>query len=624
MVTLPFLMLSAFAFKVEGSGQIVMSTSYYGTVVLKDGVLEGWGSPLYMDPSYPNGITSYQLVPMVLTLGDEDDEFWIKELVSGGRQHCAVSEGGKARCWGQPSNGQLGTGNTAYYSDATNFGKDIDFGSDFVVGGGDCGYQFCCFLSTGNGLKCFGYNNDGQLGYQDTIERGDAPGEMGEYLAYVYLGSGFNATEVATGYRHSCALSQDKRVKCWGYNAYGNLGQGSTTTRGDGGNEMGDYLAVINFGSLDVPEDRLRCGYYHCCVVTQGNELLCWGYNGQGQLGLGHTSNIGDSSSEMGNALSTVKLGDDFIFADYQPFGHSTCVLSTSGKIKCFGYNGQGQLGYGHTTNMGTSSATIGNNLPYVDLANFVVAALSNGGQTYHHCAVSTNDEVKCWGNGDQGQLGIGTEINMGDGAGEMGNALSTVDLSTRAPTTAEPTTPEPTMQPTTICSSSAGMLIDEVLECSDSFSNIGSRMSRIEGNLGIQTTSSAEFEDTEQENTYDDLVEEMDALRRDVDEMENRLTELEDSSTSSLEFLGNVGDLGMNVDAIDVRLTRIESEEDDDTQSTVPVWFVEAVYVLMALNVVLVAAVVGMAMKWRQPVVYSKVAEYDSECAKLSEIVGQ
>lgn len=573
MTTLALPILSAFALAVQGSGQILLTASYYTTVSLRDGVMEGWGS--LSDPAFDNGASNNRLVPMVLSSlspSDEDDDFVIKELIAGRFQYCALSEGGNARCWGNSNYyGQLGTGNTDYYGDETNFGKDIDLGSDFVVESGACGYAFCCLLSTGNGLKCFGYGAHGQLGYEDNINRGDVHQEMGEYLPFVDLGSGFSAIEVAAGFLHSCALSQDKRVKCWGWNGYGQLGQGHTVQSvGYRINEMGNYLAAINFGS-HVPERSLRCGTMHCCIVTQDNDLLCWGYNGYGELGIGHTSNIGDQSGDMGNALVTAKLGDDFILDDYQMGCRHTCVLSTSGRVKCFGANFYGTLGYGSTTQMGTASSTIGNNLPYVDLGtNFVVATLGSAGDGYHQCAVSTEEEVKCWGMGSFGQLGIGTTTNMGDAAGEMGDALPTVDLSTMAPTTAAPTTLEPTVSPTTICSSKDGLLIEDVLGCSPSFSN-----------------------------------------------HESRIIALEDSNNSSFALLANVRDL------LDVRLTRIEKEDDDDAP-TVPVWFVEAMYALMALNVVLVVVLVVMAMKRRQPVAYSKVMAYDSECAKLSEVVGQ
>eukprot|EP01084_Bolivina_argentea_P138150 243288_1 len=101
------------------------------------------------------------------------------------------------------------------------------------------GYHTCA-MSTVNPLKCWGWNGYGQLGYEDTNQRGDGAGEMGNNLPEVDLGTGFNVTDIAAGDYHTCALSTLNTVKCWGYNSDGQLGYEDTNRRGDSGGEMGN------------------------------------------------------------------------------------------------------------------------------------------------------------------------------------------------------------------------------------------------------------------------------------------------------------------------------------------------------------------------------------------------
>eukprot|EP01084_Bolivina_argentea_P261833 442631_1 len=104
------------------------------------------------------------------------------------------------------------------------------------------GESHTCAMSTVNPLKCWGRNHEGQLGYGDTNNRGDGPGEMGNALLEVDLGTGFNVTDIVAGQSHTCVVSTLNKIKCWGLNHEGQLGYGDTNNRGDGGGEMGNAL----------------------------------------------------------------------------------------------------------------------------------------------------------------------------------------------------------------------------------------------------------------------------------------------------------------------------------------------------------------------------------------------
>jgi alpha-tubulin suppressor-like RCC1 family protein len=107
------------------------------------------------------------------------------------------------------------------------------------------GYYHTCVLLTNGQVKCWGRNDDGQLGLGDTIDRGDGPGEMGANLPFVDLGPGALVLEVDAGYYHTCALLTDGAVTCWGDNFYSQLGLGDTSDRGDGPSEMGANLTAV-------------------------------------------------------------------------------------------------------------------------------------------------------------------------------------------------------------------------------------------------------------------------------------------------------------------------------------------------------------------------------------------
>jgi cysteine-rich repeat protein len=102
-----------------------------------------------------------------------------------------------------------------------------------------------CALLTDNRLKCWGGNDDGELGLGDTNDRGDEPSEMGDYLPAVDIGAGAMVTAIDAAGASSCVLLNGGRMKCWGLNSYGQLGLGDTNNRGDNPGEMGDNLPFI-------------------------------------------------------------------------------------------------------------------------------------------------------------------------------------------------------------------------------------------------------------------------------------------------------------------------------------------------------------------------------------------
>jgi cysteine-rich repeat protein len=295
-----------------------------------------------------------------------------------------------------------------------------------VTGGG---YHTCALLS-GDALKCWGHNAYGQLGQDDTIWRGDGPNEMGNNLPAVNLGTGKTASAIAAGYLYyTCAVLNDGTVKCWGFNNVGQLGLGDTNSRGDGPNEMGDNLPAVNLGTGKTAS-AIDAGYQYTCALLNDGNVKCWGLNDYGQLGLGDTNNRGDGPNEMGNNLPAVNLGTGKTAIAISVGFYHACALLNDGNVKCWGYNHIGELGLGDTNHRGDGPNEMGDNLPAIDLGTGKTASAieANG---YHTCALLNDGSVKCWGSGAAGALGQGDGNSRGDGPNQMGDNLPAINLGT-------------------------------------------------------------------------------------------------------------------------------------------------------------------------------------------------
>jgi alpha-tubulin suppressor-like RCC1 family protein len=222
-----------------------------------------------------------------------------------------VSSAVSVKCWGANAFGQLGLGDTASRGDQPFEMGDalppVDLGSVGAVMQIGATYRHTCALVPGGKVKCWGWNEGGQLGLGDTNFRGDAPDEMGNALPVVDLGSGKSAVQVATGAASSCAVLSDGTVKCWGANDRGQLGLGDKLTRGDEPGEMGDALPTLDFGAGRKVE-KLVMGNAFACVLLDNATVKCWGRNDLGELGLEDTLDRGDDPGEMGDNLPAVKL----------------------------------------------------------------------------------------------------------------------------------------------------------------------------------------------------------------------------------------------------------------------------------------------------------------------------
>jgi alpha-tubulin suppressor-like RCC1 family protein len=184
---------------------------------------------------------------------------------------------------------------------------------------------------------------------------------------------------------------------------------------------MGSALSEVELG----PERArtVAAGGAHTCAVLTGGQVKCWGANGQGQLGLGDRRNRGRDAREMGSALPLVELGRGRTATAITAGQSHTCALLDSAAIKCWGANDFGQLGLGDGETRGDDPADMGDALPTVDLGSGRSARAVTAG-AYHTCALLDDGQVKCWGANDFGQLGLGDVRVRGLAPIDLGDSL--------------------------------------------------------------------------------------------------------------------------------------------------------------------------------------------------------
>lgn len=354
----------------------------------------------------------------------------VRQLAMGAYYNCAILDNSTVKCWGDNQYGVLGKGDTNHLGDGAGEMGDsltvVDLGTGrTAVQLSAATFNVCALLDNGS-VKCWGYNTNGELGQGHSNHIGDGAGEMGDSLVVTDLGTGRTAVQIASGAYHTCALLDNSTVKCWGWNNRGQLGKGNTNNLGDGAGEMGDSLTAIDLGTGRTAK-QITCGSYHTCALLDDDTVKCWGRNQYGELGKGNTSDLGDGANEMGDNLSTIDVGTGRTTKQILGGLNETCVLLDNGTLKCWGRGQYGALGKGNTNNLGDGANEMGDNLTAISLGTSRTPLQVTTG--INNCVILDNSAVKCWGYNPQGQLGYGNTTQLGDGAGEMGDNLGAVDL---------------------------------------------------------------------------------------------------------------------------------------------------------------------------------------------------
>ena len=342
----------------------------------------------------------------------EDSIYSYSTLSSGGYTQCIITEDNRVACWGNNDQGKRGLGGGIGNASITPPGKagpwlvgNLSIGMVEVSAGG---WSTCSLKETGQ-IWCWGGGAYGQLGSgtdvcQDQGSGGISCADASNYPpVQVSLPMGKTAVSLSDANQgHFCAILNTGEGLCWGWNEHGELGDGTVCTGGnyfsDANNpspagcnaQNGRYTPVIVDDS-NFPTNSsfisISMGFHHTCGIIDNNDLYCWGYNDQGQLGIGTT--------EQTN-YPIPQLVDSNVIGVSTGNNHA-CALYESQTIKCWGANSEGQLGTGNMFYQNTPTAiNLSPNIPLISIESAYNA----------NCAISEDFIPICWGANQFGQIG--------------------------------------------------------------------------------------------------------------------------------------------------------------------------------------------------------------------------
>ena len=293
----------------SGVGDIAIGDGH-GCAVRTDGAVWCWGDNTY------GQIGDQTTIPRdvaVQTVGITN----AVQVATGLNFSCVRTATGAVWCWGQNADGQLGDGTTLNRTQPV---AAVGLGSGVIdLALGD---RHACAVRSDGGVRCWGYNNGGQLGDASVVSRSVPTPINDGFASYV---------AISAGTVHTCALTTTGQAKCWGGNTYGQLGDGSTITRATPAG-----VATLSSGVLQI-----AAGDFHACALLAGGTLRCWGRNNNYQIGDDTQINRLQpvAASNVAGSVTRVVLG-----------AQATCVLRAGDSAQCWGANGNGQLGNGSIT----------------------------------------------------------------------------------------------------------------------------------------------------------------------------------------------------------------------------------------------------------------------------------
>lgn len=357
----------------------------------------------------------------------------LSSLSTSNLHTCGLTSTGEAWCWGSNFAGELGDGATGTRTAPARVATDVRF-SKISAGG-----MHTCGLALDGAVYCWGAGGTGLLGTAppDTCGTGSAT----EPCAKTPVRVQGSWTDVSVGRRHACALDGDGAAHCWGLNMLGETGstnfeQAQTTPKQVLGTSV---FRSVHAGEMFTcgltPEGQALCwgsaargelgraapvcttlgpfqnpcsptpgpvqtsarfttlsvGNSHVCGITATGAAVCWGDNGQGQLGNGNFGPGAPAVAHPGMTFATISASSSV-----------TCGTPTGGAASvCWGLNLMGKLGIGSRLELSLQP------LPIEGSRSF--AAIAGG--SYHICALTAQGETWCWGEGRFGQLGDGPRL---------------------------------------------------------------------------------------------------------------------------------------------------------------------------------------------------------------------
>jgi alpha-tubulin suppressor-like RCC1 family protein len=354
------------------------------------------------------------------------------KIVLGQYHSCAVDPLGYMYCWGSGFNGQLGYGE---YGETANIGETMDrlpslIGPLGTPNGEDAPLRYvvsaalgtnhsCALLNSGEVL-CWGSHTAGQLGYGDLGDNNidEMYPKLAAPLEATPLDIGGKAVQIASLREHTCVLLDDGKVRCWG-DAGGALGYPVTEPPGGGVTDplliVGDDETPADVGDVEVGGTAVQ--------VTVGGQHTCVVLDdgnarcwGKGDFGqLGYGSIDDVGDQETPSAAGNLNMGGRVL--QMAAGGSHTCALMEGGTVRCWGRGNEGQLGYGRLDFNGDQ--LLGNETGETPAE---IGDVDVGGTVVqivagglHSCALLDTGTVRCWGEADRGALGHSNKEDIGD-----------------------------------------------------------------------------------------------------------------------------------------------------------------------------------------------------------------
>ena len=303
-----------------------------------------------------------------------DDRDWIQ--VSAGDAHsCAIRVDGTLWCWGLGDHGRLGNDSTATEILPAQVGSETDWIQVVAAGSHTCGLR-----AEDDTLYCWGDNAAGRLGNDDDVAANPyhTPQEISS--GWAYLSASMN---------HTCGLTLEGALYCWGVGATNRLGLGDINNR-----LVPTEVEIIDLHpdlDPDLPWLDVSAGFSHTCAVRADNSLWCWGNGANGRLGSFSTT----------NQARPFMIGIELEWESVRAGDAHTCAQRLDGTLWCWGYNRTGQLGFESPNELTPQQVNTRTDW----------ASLSLG--STHTCAIDEENVLSCWGNNLDGRLGL----NLNEGS---------------------------------------------------------------------------------------------------------------------------------------------------------------------------------------------------------------
>ena len=350
------------------------------------------------------------------TYPDLPEDFTYVQVSAGTSHSLAVGSDGNVYAWGSNGDGQLGNGTSSdRYTPVRVKTPDRstypDLPADFTYLQVSAGTDHSLALGSDGNVYAWGYNGNGQLGDGTSSSR-SAPVRVKtpDRSTYPDLPADFTYLQVSAGYQHSLALGSDGNVYAWGWNYYGQLGNGT----------IYDKHAPVRVKTPDrktypdLPADftylQVSAGGFHSLALGSDGNAYAWGYNYNGQLGDGTSGGYRTTPVRVKtpDRKTYPDLPEDFTYLQVSAGLDHSLAVGSDGNAWAWGCNYYGNLG--NNTASGTSDT---NPVPVRvrdpaspgDKSKGLQAAQVSAG--YHDSlAVGSDGNAWAWGNNSSGQLG--------------------------------------------------------------------------------------------------------------------------------------------------------------------------------------------------------------------------